>query len=131
MIWQEIFSKAVGKPVSTRPLIQDAVNHPVDNIDKMDKTPLDGHSVNIVNFVREVLDPLPSDRTGPASSLLQPGWLTREQCREVHAWPIDRQRAFTLLLDAFEAQGHALPQAEVLAYQTLITPTPGDNIHEA
>lgn len=42
--------------------------------------------------------------------------LTRDQCREVLAWPIKTQRLFATYLDALEAQGHPLPVAEALAF---------------
>lgn len=42
--------------------------------------------------------------------------LTRDQCREVLAWPIETQRLFAARLDALEAQGHPLPVAEALAF---------------
>lgn len=123
MAWRDALARSLGREVEPKTNLIP----PMDRMDNMDtiQTPVD--SVHSVHFV-----PRPStleNREAQAASL-PPGLLphggpvrslTPAQCLQVRSWPVETQRLFVTALDAYEAQGHALPVAEALAYLTMQT----------
>jgi hypothetical protein len=113
MAWRAALAKSLGRdvgPETTPPTL-------IDNIDEIDKTPTAPNSVNSVNFVHSpsTLEMRDAQAASPTAGLSPIGGpvplLAPAQCREITGWPVETQRFFVASLDAFEAQGHPLPQA--------------------
>ena len=117
MTWRSRMARLTGQnPVPSR-----GPRTPLDNIDKIDKKAVPGNFVNFVNFFPrphkanqhpgDPQPPSPPDQRREPVPLLTPS-----QCREIGGWSVAVQQEFARQLEAQEALGWPLAQAEALAY---------------